>query len=212
MTPSAPPPAPLPLDRVPRQTLVFSGHMADAPGRPVPRFPAALWPAARAAIDAALERLAAGPEDLALTQGAAGGDLLFAEACAARGVPLQLLLPLPEPRFIQTSVAPSAGDWVARYRTLRDRLALAPAVLPDAGGIHNDSGNDSENDSGNDGDAFERCNRWLLDTALGSGSAALQLIGLWNGEAGDGRGGTAHMMDEARRRGGQVTWIDTRRL
>ena len=40
----------------------------------------------------------------------------------------------------------------------------------------------------------------------------MQLIGLWNGEAGDGRGGTAHMMDEARRRGGQVTWIDTRRL
>ena len=200
MTPSAPPPAPLPVGRVPRQALVFSGHMADTPGRKVPRFPAAMWPAARTAIDAALERLAAGPDDLALTQGAAGGDLLFAEACAARGVPLQFLLPLPEPRFIATSVAPSDGDWVARYQALRPHLLHPPAILaPDPS-------------PGDPDDAFERCNRWLLDTALGSGSDAMQLIGLWNGETGDGRGGTAHMMDEARRRGGQVTWIDTRRL
>ena len=196
-----PPPTPPPLatGRTPRQALVFSGHMADAPGRPTPRLPATLLPAARKAIDAALDALDAGPADLALTQGAAGGDLLFAEACAARGVPLQLLLPLPEPRFIQASIAPSAGDWVARYRALCDRLSLAPAVLPNPGGDDDD-------------DAFERCNRWLLDTAVASGSAHLHLIGLWNGDPGDGPGGTAHMMDEARRRGGQVTWIDTRRL
>ena len=200
MTRSAPPPAPLPVGRVPRHALVFSGHMADAPGRRVPRFPAALWPAARAAIDATLERLDAGPGDLALTQGAAGGDLLFAEACDARGVPLQFLLPLPEPRFIETSVAPSDGNWVERYQALRRRLLQPPAILAQDGGPA-----DSQ-------DAFERCNRWLIDTALGSGSAGMQLIGLWNGEAGDGRGGTAHMMDEARRRGGQVTWIDTRKL
>ena len=191
--PLPPPPA---TGRTPRQALVFSGHMADAPGRATPRLPATLLPAARKAIDAALDALDAGPADLALTQGAAGGDLLFAEACFARGVPVQLLLPLPEPRFIETSIAPSAGDWVARYRALRERLTLAPAVLPDPG----------------DDDAFERCNRWLLDTATASGSARLHLIGLWNGDAGDGPGGTAHMMDEARRRGGQVTWIDTRRL
>ncbi|MEO6408339.1 MAG: hypothetical protein ABIO45_06245 [Burkholderiaceae bacterium] len=196
----AAPPAPLLLGRVPRQAFVFSGHMADVPGRREPRFPAALWPAARTAIDATLERLGAGPGDLALTQGAAGGDLLFAEACAARGVPLQFLLPLPEARFIATSVAPSEGHWVDRYLALRPHLLQPPAVLAQDKGR-----TDSE-------DAFERCNHWLLDTALGSGSNAMQLIGLWNGEAGDGRGGTAHMMDEARRRGGQVTWIDTRRL
>ena len=192
--PSAPPP--LALATAPRHALVFSGHMADAPDRAVPRLPAGLWPAARQAIDAALDRLGAGPADLALTQGAAGGDLLFAEACTERGVPLQLLLPLPEPRFIQASIAPSAGDWVARYRALRRHLTLAPAELPDPDA----------------GDAFERCNAWLLDTALASGSTQMHLIGLWNGESGDGPGGTAHMMSEARRRGGQVTWIDTRRL
>ncbi|MEO7151462.1 MAG: hypothetical protein ABIX46_07115 [Burkholderiaceae bacterium] len=193
---SVPPAPPLPIAPPPRQTLVFSGHMADAPGRPVPRLPAALWPAARRAIDATLDQLDAGPSDLALTQGAAGGDLLFAEACTARGIPLQLLLPLPELRFIQASIAPSAGDWVERYRLLRGQLRLAPAELPDPDA----------------GDAFERCNRWLLDTALGSGTPRMHLIGLWNGAAGDGPGGTAHMMSEARRRGGQVTWIDSRRL
>ena len=80
--------------------------------------------------------------------------------------------------------------------TVRVPARLAPAELPDPDA----------------GDAFERCNRWLLDTALGSGSGRMHLISLWNGAAGDGPGGTAHMMDEARRRGGEVTWIDTRRL
>ena len=83
--------------------------------------------------------------------------------------------------------------------SLRGQLTLAPAVLPAA--VPPDGQ-----------DPFERCNRWLLDTATASGSAHLHLIGLWNGDPGDGPGGTAHMMDEARRRGGQVTWIDTRRL
>lgn len=198
-TPIAPLPLGLPDGTAPRLALVFSGHMADLPDRTTPRLPEALMPAAGLAIRAVLDRLDAGPADLALTQGAAGGDLLFAEACVARGVPVRLLLPLPEPVFIERSVAPSAGDWVERYRRLRGQLAVAPAVLP--GSPQSD-----------DADVFERCNRWLLDTALGSGSAQVHLIGLWNGAVGDGPGGTAHMMDEARRRGGQVTWIDTRRL
>lgn len=193
------PPLKLPAGMAPRHALVFSGHMADAPGRAPPRLPATLLAAARQAIDAALDAVNAGPSDLALTQGAAGGDLLFAQACIERGVPLQLLLPLPEPAFIEASVAPSAGDWVERYRRLRRQLTLPPAVLPAVAGAQPQ-------------DPFERCNRWLLDTALACGSEQMHLIGLWNGEAGDGPGGTAHMMSEARRRGGRVTWIDTRRL
>ncbi|MDH5541248.1 MAG: DUF4071 domain-containing protein, partial [Rhizobacter sp.] len=67
---------------VPRQVLLFSGHMVDAPGRAKPRFPAAMVPRASAEIEAVLDKLGAGEGDLALTQGAAGGDLIFAEACA----------------------------------------------------------------------------------------------------------------------------------
>ena len=45
---------------VPRQVLLFSGHMVDTPGRPKPRFPPAMVPAATAQIERALDELAHG--------------------------------------------------------------------------------------------------------------------------------------------------------
>ena len=83
----------------PRQTILFTGHMVDAPDRAG----AALSGDARRRRRASHRRprstrSAPGPDDLALTQGAAGGDLLFAEACLARAVPLRLLLPLARAR------------------------------------------------------------------------------------------------------------------
>lgn len=69
----------------PRQVLLFSGHMIDAPDRKTPRFPADKESIAATKIGEALDKLGAGPGDLALTQGACGGDLLFTEACLARG-------------------------------------------------------------------------------------------------------------------------------
>ena len=47
-----------------------------------------------------------GPEDLAFCQAAAGGDLLFVEACQQRGVRCQVLLPFPEPEFISARSHP----------------------------------------------------------------------------------------------------------
>ena len=35
-------------------------------------------------------------------------DLLFLEACQQRGVRCQILLPFPEPEFIERSILPSA--------------------------------------------------------------------------------------------------------
>src|SRR2546423_9396206 len=101
-------PAPHPAPFQPRKAILFAGHRLDEPGRSPARFPARHERAAAARIASALARLDAGPRDLALTQGAAGGDLLFGEACLARGVPLQLLLPLPEARFIAVSLRPSS--------------------------------------------------------------------------------------------------------
>lgn len=182
---------------VPRQVLLFSGHRVDAPDRPQPRFPADKVAAAAGRIDAALTSCRAGPQDLAITQGSAGGDLLFAHACQERGVALKLMLPLPEAEFVRRAVTPSAeaDRWLAAWSHVRARLDSAPRVLP-AGR----------------GNAFERCNRWMLDTALAHGAARLRLICLWDGGDGDGPGGTDHLVEEARRRGVPVTWIDTRRL
>ena len=177
--------------------------MVDAPGRVPPRFPPAKLPQAAAALQQALTALDAGQGDLLLTQGAAGGDLLCAEACQARGVRVQLLLPLPEPEFIERSVLPSADgeSWRLRYLALKDALQVAPRVMPGELGPLPDGAN-----------AFERCNLWLLQTALAHGAQKLRFICLWDGGGGDGPGGTAHMAGEVRRLGGQVTWIDTRTL
>ena len=75
----------------PRLVFLFSGHMVDAPDRPTPRFPAEKELIAAQRIAEALDHLSAGPEDLAFTQGACGGDLLFTEACQQRGVKVQWL-------------------------------------------------------------------------------------------------------------------------
>lgn len=187
----------------PRLVLLFSGHMPDAPDRATPRFPVAQEAAAAARLAAALDALGAGPQDLALSQAAAGGDLLFIEACRARGVRCEVLLPQDEPAFIHTSMPGAGADgrsWRARWLAVKQQLA-PPRILAEALGP-----------GPKDSNLYERCNRWLLNTALAAGPDKLRFICLWNGSAGDGPGGTRHMMEEARRRTGWVEWIDTRTL
>ena len=187
----------------PRRTILFTGHMVDAPDRATPRFPATRVDAAARRIAAVLDEIGAGPDDLALTQGAAGGDLLFAEACLARAVPLRLLLPLAEPEFVAASLLPvvDGAAWHARFRAVVARLdeppREAPLVLgPLAPGE----------------DAFVRANRWLLDSALAFGRDSLICICLWDGGGGDGPGGTRHLVDAVRAAGGRVVRIDASAL
>jgi hypothetical protein len=187
----------------PRHVLLFSGHMVDAPTRPQPRFPPFLVPAATAQIQKLLADMQAGPTDIAYTQGAAGGDLIFAQACQQRGVRLQLLLPFAEDEFIAQSVLPSSDgpNWRARYAAVKTSLLLPPRVMADALGPLPAGA-----------DPFVQCNEWLLATALQHGADKLHFICLWDGGGGDGPGGTRHMMDEVRRLHGRVSWIDTRTL
>jgi len=63
-----------------------------------------------------------------------------------------------------------------------------------------------------EGYPYERCNLWLLYTALAGGVDKVRFVCLWNGGGGDGPGGTAHMYSEVERRTGQVTWIDVRTI
>ncbi len=187
----------------PRQVFVFSGHMIDAPDRPQPRFPAAKEAVAAQKIAEALEQLGAGPEDLAYCQAAAGSDLLFLEAGLKRGVRCQVLLPFPEPDFIERSILPSTGGdkWRERFfkikAQLKDPMRIMPVELgPMPKGL----------------DPYERCNLWLLYTALACGMQKVRFVCLWNGGGGDGPGGTVHMYNEVKQRTGRVTWIDSRQL
>lgn len=185
----------------PRQVFLFSGHMIDAPTRPKPRFPATKEPAAARKIAEALEQLGAGPEDLALTQGACGGDLLFTEACQQRAVRVQWLQPFDEPDFIQKSVVCHSETWRARYLTAKAKLTTGIRSAPqDLGPLPLGS------------DPYERCNLWLFETARSYGLSKVQFICLWDGGGGDGPGGTTHMYQEVKRRTGQVIWIDSRTL
>jgi len=189
----------------PGQVLLFSGHIIDAPDRQPPRFPNRKALIAGERIAAALDQLGAGPEDLSFSQASAGGDLLFLESCQQRGVGCQILLPFPEAEFIDRSIVPSAdsGGWRARYDAMRARLTNADAirVMPDELGPP--PGTVSP---------YERCNLWLLCSALARGAEKLRFVCLWNGGGEDGPGGTAHMYREVKRRTAQVTWIDTRSL
>jgi tetratricopeptide (TPR) repeat protein len=183
----------------PRQVLLFSGHMVDAPDRETPRFPLNKVPIAETEIAKALDQLGVGPDDLALTQGASGGDLIFAEACQKRGVRLQLMLPFLEPEFIERSVAPANGDWRSHFFETKAKLTQPILFMP------NELGEAKR-------DPFERCNLWLLYTAFAYDPEKLKFVCLWNGGGGDGSGGTQHMVNEVKKRTGQVIHLDTRKL
>ena len=188
-----------PNDGSPRKAVLFSGHMIDAPGREKPRFPPDKEPVAARAIASALADLDVGPGDLSICGGACGGDLLFAEAALARGARLELYIPFEEPTFLEKSVDFAGGDWRARFFAAKARgvLFVAPREL----------GPPQEGE-----DPYERNNRWMMDAALRFGADKVDFVCLWNGEGGDGPGGTKHMMEEVRSKGGRTTWLDTTKL
>ena len=91
---------------------------------------------------------------------------------------------------------------------LKPALIESPRVIADGAGPIRETpaGTIEENRD----DPFERCNLWLLHSALAWGPEKLRFICLWDGGGGDGPGGTAHMYREVARRTGQMTWIDMR--
>jgi hypothetical protein len=189
----------MPETKAPQKVLLFSGHMIDAPGRGEPRFPPDKEPIAVQAIAGALDDIDVGPRDLCICGGACGGDLLFAEAALARGARLELYIPFEESTFLGKSVDFADNDWRARFFAAKARgvLHVAPRELGPP--------EDGE-------DPYERNNRWMLGAALRFGADKVDLVSLWNGEGGDGPGGTRHMMEEVRNKGGRTIWLDTRRL
>lgn len=190
----------------PRKVFLFSGHMVDEPNRSTPRFPntGKHIEIARRAIVQALMKMGAGPEDLALTQGACGGDLLFTDACLEIGMRVQWLQPSAEPDFIQHSVIRGGEQWRIHYLNMSVRVIQPIRSAPDALGPPPRRCDGSY--------AYERCNRWLLYTALSYGTKKTNFICLWDGNEGDGKGGTKHMINEVSRCTGNIEILNTRSL
>jgi hypothetical protein len=172
--------------------------MVDRPDRDEPRLPPDAVPAAADAIAAQLDDLGAGAADVGFCGGACGGDLLFAAALLARGGRLEIHLALPEPEFLETSVAFAGDEWVSRYRavTSHPRTTVVPPS-PEAAAAD---------------DPFSRANLAMLEAACATAPGALVFIALWDGTGGDGEGGTHDMMRRAREAGAEIRVIDTRAL
>ena len=185
----------------PRQVFLFSGHMIDTPDREEPRFPPDKEPIAAKAIAEKLDALGAGPEDLGLCGGACGGDLLFAEACLARGLKLEVRIPFDEPTFVQKSVAFVPGNWTDRFYQVKSNpntkiLLMTEELGPAPKGTN----------------AYARDNLWQLHTALSWGPDRVRFICLWNRKGGDGPGGTEHMYETVQKYSGRVYILDTNLL
>ena len=185
----------------PRRVLLFSGHMIDAAGRQTPRFPADKEPIAAQAIAAKLEEIGAGPEDLAICGGACGGDLLFAEACLQRNLRLEVRLPFDVPAFLRDSVLFAGDAWRERFYKVKEHANTGLLIMPEELGP-----------TPRDINPYERNNQWMLCNAQAWGPEKVHFICLWNGQSGDGPGGTKHMYETVKQDLGNAHWLDTTKL
>jgi hypothetical protein len=190
----------------PTRVLLFTGHMIDAPGREKPRFPPDQEAVAQKAIREAIEAERDRPGGVAfgIAGGASGGDIMFHEICAELGIPTRLLLALPRDQFIQESVAPAKGDWTRRFDRLTEKLP--PRVLARSKELPSWLA-EKPNYS-----IWQRNNLWMLHNALAAGGDNVTLIALWNGQEGDGPGGTGDLVARARQRQARVVVLDTKEL
>jgi tetratricopeptide (TPR) repeat protein len=184
------------------KVVVCSGHMIDRPERVNARFPAGKEPAVRDKIAALLGAWGLGKGDLAISGGACGSDILFAEECQRRGASVRLMLALPRADFVSTSVAFAGNDWVQRFYQLANtcevvdqssRLGKPPADL----------------------DVFGRCNLWMLNTARVEVGLTDHLFAvlIWDEKpTGDGPGGTSDFAARIRDLGGVVEIINPTKL
>lgn len=170
--------------------VLFSGHMVDAPDRPVPRFPASSVARKRLEIAQAVATV----DELdaeAISGGACGGDLMFCEVWLATARPLSLHLPRPVDDFIAESVRFAGDEWVEAF----DRVRSHPltTMVPPSEKMAAEANPHASN------------NERMLAQALAI--EPVQAIVLWNGEGGDGPGGTRHLVSQVIRAGGTVTSI-----
>jgi len=184
---------------MPRNVLLFSGHMIDAPGRTQPRFPADKELIARDAIVDTLTQAGAGPGDLAICGAACGGDLIFAEACLARDMRLELYIPFDQPTFLTNSVDFADANWHERFLAAKAKATLH-VMLDELGPLQPGE------------EPYARNNMWMLESAARFGPEKIVFVCLWDGQGGDGPGGTRHLMEEAGRKSERVYWLDTRKL
>ncbi len=149
----------------------------------------------------ALDEFAAEDTDLAICGGACGGDLLFAQLCLDRGMAVQVYLPFEEALFLEKSVSFAGAEWMQRFQRVKadkkTTLFVTPENFSHGGGADN---------------PYARNNLHMLYNAVAFGADKIRFIALWDGKAGDGPGGTKHMIESVRQQLGQVRILNTEHI
>lgn len=201
------------------RVLLFTGHMIDKPDRPKPRFPAAKEGVARQSIQEAIlkENEAAGGIAFGIAGGASGGDILFHEVCQEQNIPTRLFLALPKDQYIAASVSPAGADWVERFIRLTQELEEKQSADPQTSAafvriLQDSRALPSWLQEKPNYTVWQRNNLWTLHNALAEGGQSVTLIALWNGEEGDGPGGTGDLVEKAQKRGAKTVILNTNEL
>jgi len=191
----------------PQRVLLFTGHMIDAPGRAVPRFPPDKVEIAKQKIAEAVaaEQQLAGGIAYGIAGGASGGDILFHQVCEEMGIPTKIYLAVPRELYIRESVAQGGPQWIEEFnrlvRTRPVRVLCESKQLP------------RWLQDKPDYNIWQRNNLWNLHNALAAaGGENVTLIALWNGAPGDGAGGTDDMVEITQERGGKTIILDTKKI
>lgn len=159
------------------RVVLASGHLIDSPDRAWPRFPPDQEERVTQEVRAVFERWRVGPGTTLVCGGARGADIISAEVARNRGAHVRLCLALPSEKFEQRSVHLPNSDWTERFRALLEVVDVT--VLPD--------GPTSDIDGE---DIFARTNTWMIDVARSLSPDPPNALLVWNGQGGDGPGGT----------------------
>ena len=112
-----------------------------------------------------------------------------------------ICLPSAPARFKPTSVKGAVGDWANRFDRLWGTARAGHRLV-----MPKETGSDDADEN-----LFTRHNRWMMQVASQLGTN-IHLIALWDGMEGDGCGGTATMVRDARRMELEITYIDAQHL
>ncbi len=179
----------------PPAVIHYTGHMIDPP-KVRGRFPPELEQGVAAEIAARLDGLGVG---FAYGSLACGADLLFAEACLARNIELNVVLPFAIEEFKRLSVERGGPGWLDRFeRCLAKTRSLTYAT---------------EGEYLGDEMLFAYGSQLAMGLALlraqNLEAPALQLA-VWDGEATSGRAGTSIDIRTWERHGRKAEVIDLR--
>lgn len=185
------------------RVFLFAGYMVDHAAKVKKTFPANKEKEIRHELTKVLDKLGAGPEDLAITAGlSAGSEIIFAELCAERGIKVDVHMPLPESKYIKEFVSLGGEQWVDRFYKICSHPLVDEYYQLEQVGEHKE-----------DDDPYERNNRWALYSSLVRGVSKVTLIAIWNGVGGRAKDRdeylTRHMVELMRDTGGKIETINT---